>query len=689
MQKILIIIIAIFFIYPAYSQIDRSKPPKAGPAPVIKIADPVIYKLANGLTVLVVENHKLPKVSATYSIDAGPVTEGEKAGVLNLMGEMLNEGTTVQSKADFDEAVDRIGANVNLYASGGSASALTRYFDQAFLLMAEALKQPAFSVASFEKLKTQTLTGMKANEKSVKAISSRVTNALLYGTHHPNGEMQTEQTINNITLDDVKSAYKKYITPSRGYLTFVGDINPQQAKALAEKAFGGWKGSSLQLEKLAVVSNPAVTEIDVVDVPNAVQSEIKVVNLVNLPLSSPDYFAALLANQVLGGGADSRLFMNLREKHGFTYGAYSSIGSGRFQTAFNATASVRNEKTDSAVGQFLYEIHKMRTGKISKDELENAKALYNGNFALGLENPARIATFASNILINNLPKDFYRTYLQKINAVTVDDIQRVAQKYFNYNNTRIVIAGKADEIRKGLEALNHPVKYFDKYAQPVSAVKSEVNTDAKTIINDYLKAIGGIDELKKIKTLYTKMSMSMQGMELNVETKKMTPNKELATVSMQGNIVSKSLFNGSTGYQEQMGNKVEITGDDLNDKKVQTSIFAQVDYLSNAFKIEVKGIEKLNNNDVYKLIVTKPSGKTQTEYYDVNSKLLVKEEETIHTNNMELLKTIELSEYKKAGNILLPYKQSVSVSSAGQEQAFDMNVTDAKINEAVHVEDFE
>lgn len=689
MQKILIIIIAVFFLYPAYSQIDRSKPPKAGPAPVIKIADPVMYKLANGLTVLVVENHKLPKVSATYSIDAGPVTEGEKAGVLNLMGEMLNEGTTVQSKADFDEAVDKIGANVNLYASGGSASALTRYFEQAFLLMAEALKQPAFSAASFEKLKSQTLTGMKANEKSVKAISSRVTNALLYGTHHPNGEMQTEQTINNITLDDVKNAYKKYITPSRGYLTFVGDINPQQAKALAEKAFGGWKGSSLQLEKLAVVSNPNVTEIDVVDVPNAVQSEIKVVNLVNLPLSSPDYFAVLLANQVLGGGADSRLFMNLREKYGFTYGAYSSIGAGRFQTAFNASASVRNEKTDSAVGQFLYEIHKIRTEKISKIELENAKALYNGNFALGLENPARIATFASNILINNLPKDYYRTYLQKINAVTVDDIQRVAQKYFNYNNTRIVITGKADEIRKGLEALNYPVKYFDKYAQPVSAVKTEVNADAKTIVNDYLKAIGGLEELKKIKTLYTKMSMLMQGMELNVETKKMIPNKELAMVSMQGNIVSKSLFNGNEGYHEQMGNKVEITGDDLLDKKAQASIFEQIDYLSAAFKLEVKGIEKLNNNDVYKLVVTKPSGKTQTEYYDVNSKLLVKEEETIHTNNMELLKTIELSDYKKAGNILLPFKQSVSVSSNGQEQAFDMNVTDAKINEAVHAEDFE
>ena len=439
MQKIVLFIAAALFAIPMLhaQDIDRSKPPKPGPAPIIKIADPVIYKLSNGITVLVVENHKVPKVNADYFIDAGPVTEGNKAGVLELMGGMLSEGTTKHSKAAFDEAVDRMGANVSLSSSGGSASALTRYFDSAFMLMTEALQQPRFTQESFDKLKQMKLTDMKAAEKSAKAIAARVTSALLYGTNNPMGEFETEQTVSGLTLADVNGAYQKYITPSRGYLTFVGDIKPEQAKALAEKTFGNWKGNALTLEKTPEAKNPAKTEIDLVDVPNAVQSEIRVTNLVTLPLSSPDYFAALLANEILGGGSTGYLFMNLREKHGFTYGAYSGIGSGRFQSAFTASASVRNAKTDSAIIEFLHEINRIRTESVTNEQLQAVKAVYNGDFARGLEDPERIAGFARNIIINNLPKDFYRTYLQKMNAVTPADVQRAASKYFGYSGARI------------------------------------------------------------------------------------------------------------------------------------------------------------------------------------------------------------------------------------------------------------
>jgi len=470
MKRVFILAFATLFIQSAIAQkLDRSQKPKPGPAPVITFADPVIYKLPNGITVLVVENHKLPKVTATYSVDQGPVTEGAKAGVNGLMGGMLNEGTTTKTKNQFDEAVDALGADVSVYSSGGRTSALTRYFDQAFMLMADALRNPAFPEPSFQKLKSQTLTSLKSSERSAKAISARVVNALSYGLNHPNGEFESEKTINSITLDDVKATYEKYVTPSRGYLTFVGDIKPEAAKALAIKALGDWKGSALSLEKLPKVSNTAKTEIDLIDLPTAVQSEITVTNLVELPLSSPDYHAVLLANQILGGGADAKLFTNLREKHGFTYGAYSSVGSGRFQSKFSATAAVRNEKVDSAVVEFLKEINVMRTAKVSSEDLQNAKNLYNGSFALGLENPERVAGFASSVLLNGLPKDFYRTYLQKINAVTADDILRVSKKYFGYDDVRVIIVGKQEVILPGLKKLPYTVNLYDKYAAPVTA----------------------------------------------------------------------------------------------------------------------------------------------------------------------------------------------------------------------------
>jgi len=691
MKKIFITATALLFVTAtmAQSAIDRSQRPKPGPAPVISIKDPAMYKLPNGITILVVENHKLPKVSATYSIDAGPITEGSKAGTLDLMGQMLGEGTTKMTKAAFDEAVDQMGAEVNLNAGGGSAGALTKYFNKAFTLMTDALKSPALTQESFDKIKSQTLTGLKADEKNAKAISRNVVSALAYGLDHPNGEFTTETSVNTITLDDVKKAYAQFITPSRGYLTFVGDITPAQAKALAEKTLGTWKGTTLTLPQLKPVSNPAKTEVDLVDVPNAVQGEITVTNLVSLPMSSPDYFAVLLANQILGGGGEARLFMNLREKHGFTYGSYSSVNAGRFQTRFSATASVRNDKVDSAVAEILNEVNRIRAEKVSAEELANAKAIYNGSFALGLENPARTASFASNILINNLPKDFYRTYLQKINAVTVDDVQRVAQKYFNRNDTRVVVAGKAEAVKPGLAKLGYDLKLYDKYAKPVEAKASAVvNMSAEQVIDKYIVVSGGAEELKKISSVLMTASMSIQGMQLDATSKKMAPNMEMMELTMGGNVVMKQVFDGNTGYQSQMGNKADMEAEEIVRKKEAKGIFPQLFYKTDGYKLEVAGVEKVGDADAYKVKITSPAGNESTEYYNAATGYLVKEESVVKQSGMEIQQATELSNYKKVGNIMLPFTFNVSTQSPQGSQDFVMEIKEYKLNESVAVEDF-
>ena len=668
--------------------IDRSHKPKPGPAPVITVADPVIYKLANGITVLVVENHKLPKVSASYSIDAGPITEGAKAGVVGLMGSMLNEGTTTKTKAQFDEAVDQLGADVSAGAYGGSASALTRYFPQAFALMAESIRKPAFPAESFEKLKSQAITGLKSSEKSAKAISARVVNALAYGKNHPNGEFETEASLNGITLTDVKTAYKKYITPSRGYLTFVGDIKPEAAKALAEKAFGDWKGTALTLPVLAKVANPTKTEVDIINVSNAVQSEITVVNLIDLPMSSPDYFPVLLANQILGGGSESRLFNNLREKHGFTYGAYSSTGSGRFQSKFSANAAVRNEKVDSAVVEFLREINTIRTTKVSADELQNAKNLFNGSFALGLENPARTAGFASNILINNLPKDFYRTYLQKVNAVTTDDILRVTKKYYNHDNTRIVIVGKSDAFFEGLYKAGFKMQIYDNYANAFKALDVTLAPAPSQVISNYIKAIGGEDAVKKLTSLQQTGEMEMQGQKLAVTIKNMAPNLSSMEISMGGQTAMKQVYNGKTGYSMQMGQKAELTGDDLTEKKEDKGYGTQLYYETDGTKIESAGSVKVGTADAFKLTITSPSGKKKTEYYDTKSGLLLKDESITTKGGVEISQSTEYSNYKKVGDILFPFTLTQSISTPQGAQEFAIAIKEIKVNPPLKAEDF-
>ncbi len=671
--------------------IDRTKQPKAGPAPVLTLKDPVKFLLPNGITVLVVENHSLPKVQATYLIDVGPIKEGSKVGAVSLMGAMLNEGTKTMPKAVFDESVEKLGADVSLSSTGGEASALTRYFKDAFTLMGTALKAPAFTQESFDKLKTQTITGLKSNEKSAKAIAARVDNALTYGKTHPNGEFETEAGVQALTLQDIKNAYRKYITPSRGYLTIVGDIKPADAKALAIKVFGKWKGAVLVLPKLAPVANPIKTEVDLVDVPTAVQSEINVINLVNLKMNNPDYFPAKLANYILGGGAESRLFMNLREKHGFTYGAYASIGSGRWQEKFDASASVRNAKVDSAVSELLNEIKRIRTDNVTPEELSIAKALYDGNFALGLEDPARTATFASNILINNLPPDFYKTYLQRVNAVTADDILRVAKKYFNYGNTRIVIVGAAAQVMDGLKAKGYTVKMYDKFGSPVTqdAHTGVANVSATGIIKSFVDAVGGAEELKKVTSFTVTGDIAVQGMKLNVLQKKMAPNKEMMAITMGTNTVMKQSFDGTTGYEQQGPNKKDMAADEIAQKKVFTSLTQQLDYLTNpAFKLAIKGIQKVNGSDAYQVSVTDPTGKTSTEYYDVKSKLMVKNETTTISGGTTISISSDFGDYRKVGNIMLPFKETITQSAGGQDQTFELTVTDVKLNTGVTAADF-
>ena len=697
MKKLIIVALSVVLIQQAFAQVkvDRSKRPAAGPAPVVTIKDPVIFTLPNGMTVLVVENHKLPKVSATFNIDAGPVLEGKKAGLLEIMGQMLGEGTTNMTKDKFDEAVDIIGANVNLYSAGGSASALTRYFDKAFTLMADGLKNPSFPAASFDKLKSLTITGLKTNEKSAPAVAARVNKALSFGKQTALGEFTTEESVKGLTLNDVKEAYKNYITPSRSYLTFVGDITPEAAKALATKAFGNWTGKKLTLPAIPLVENPGKTEIDFVDIPTAVQGELNIGNLVNNPMNNKDYHALLVANQILGGGAESKLFMNLREKHGFTYGSYSRIGSGRFQSLFNANAAVRTDKVDSAAEEMIHELLNMRDGKITREELDVAKAIYNGSFALGMENPARTATYATNILINNLPKDFYKTYLQKINAVTVADIQRVAKQYLNESNSRIVIVGNAEKILPKIMRLGYPVKKYDRYAEPViekpadkkinETVKTTDNISAAEIVESYLKAIGGKEEIKKISTISAVIGLEMMGRTFEGTEKKMNPNMQAMELKMGAMTVMKSVFDGKSGFQQQGPKKKDLTEKEVKEAMDEKGVIPQLYYITSAdYKTDYLGTGKVGDEDTYRLKVVMPSGRTSIQEYAIKTGLLIKEETTAIQGDTEMPVIIEYSNYKKTGALLLPTE--ITRNAGGQE--IPLKYKEIKLNEGVTAADF-
>ena len=693
MRKIFFLVAGALMMSGSFAQnIDRTQPPKPGPAPVIKLKDPVVYTLKNGIKVLVVEDHTAPRVSASYYIYTGPVKEGDKAGVMGLMGGMLNEGTRHLTKAAFDLAAEQDGSNISLSSSGGSVGTLTRYFDKGLGLLSDGLRSPAMQQSSFDKLKKQTLNSLKIDEKSINTIAGNVTGALAFGKESPLGEFETSASVENITLEDVKSFYNKYITPSNGYLTVIGDIKPEEAHQLAEKYFGDWTGSKITVAKIADVSNPAATEIDLVDVPSAVQSVINVTNVISLPIDQPDYFATLIANQILGGGADAYLFKDIREKHGYTYGAYSSVSGGVHQTTFNANASVRNEVTDSSVMLFMQNIDKIRNQQVDADLLRDTKAAFNGNFALGTENIARIASFARNIMIYHLPKDYYKTYLQKINAVSAADVQNAAKKYFNYANTRIVIAGKADSIKAGLTKLGYPVKLYDKDANPVSAATAAAaNKPAATaneVINHYLQALGGKEAIAKLNSTLATGTMSVQGMEMPITIKTMAPNKELMEMSMNGQVVSKSVFNGTTGYQMQMGQKKDMSEEEKAKYKDAKSLIPQLHYLDGNYKLVPGKVVKIDDKDANQLTVTGPSGKSTVEYYDVASGLLVRSEASSEMQGQSIQVRTDFSDYKKIGDVMFNQRQTMTITAPQGSQQMEIKFTDYKVNEGVTEADF-
>tara|TARA_R110000751_G_scaffold113854_1_gene213014 strand:- start:7813 stop:9885 length:2073 start_codon:yes stop_codon:yes gene_type:complete len=686
--KITALLAVLFISISATAQIDRSKQPEPGPAPTITLEVPGEFELKNGLKVLIVENHKLPRVSYALTIDNQPITEGDKAGVSAMLGAMLGNGTTNIPKDVFNEEIDFLGASLGFSSDGAYASGLSKYSERIMELMADAAMNPLFSQEEFDKEKALILEGLKNNEKSVDAVAGRVGSALSYGSNHPYGEYITEETVNNITIDNVRAFYQKYFNPNNAYLVIIGDVDFKTVEKQVKKYFKKWdKGIDFTTNLVTPNPNLASTQINFVDMPNAVQSNISLTNNVTLEMNDPDYHAVLIANKILGGGFNSYLNMNLREANGWTYGARSSIGASRFGASrFTAGAEVRNTVTDSAVVETLKEIKRIKSEPVTVEALANAKAKYVGDFVLALESPQTIARYALSIKLNKLPSDFYKTYLSKINAVTIEDVQRVANKYFKPENARIIIVGKGSDVIPGLEKTGVPIKYFDKFANPVE--KPEFSkpipdgVTAKTVLDNYITAIGGTNNINMVNSVKMDGDFVIQGAPpLTVEIKKTKDNKESMEVAMQGMAVMTSKWNGSTGYQIRQGQKIPLTETEVSDKKAETGMFPETKY--DMANLTLVSIVDIDGADSYKVKVTKGDDASY-RYYDVTSKLLVQEESTTKAQGQEVTTTIKYGNYSEVNGVKFPYAQTIIAGP----QTMSMNIKNVKVNEGVTDADF-
>ena len=689
-RRIILLITALIISINVNAQLDRSIQPKGGPTPKIKLEKPQEFKLKNGVKVLVVENHKLPRVAYSLSIDNRPIIEGDKAGVTSLLGSILGNGTTTISKDEFNEEIDFLGASLNIGFSGGFASTLTRNNERVIELMADAVINPLLSEEEFNKEKDKLIEALKADKKSLDAIASRVGSALSYGKNHAYGEFITEKTLNNITFEDVLEYHEKYFKPNNSYLVVIGDVNYKEIKSLISEKFGAWKKGKSHTDPLPeLTANVNLTEINFIDLPTATQSSISVTNNVDLKMNDEDYHAALITNNILGGGGEGYLFKNLREDKGYTYGAYSSLGSSRYGVSrFTAGAKVRNVVTDSAVVEIIKEINRIKTENVDAELLKNAKAKYVGNFIRRIENPQVGAKYAVDIKLNDLPKDFYETYLEKINAVSAEDVKRVANKYFNYpNGTRIIVVGKGSDVADNLsENVGWPVTYFDHYAnsiaKPVFNKAIPEGLTASQVMNNYIDAVGGRDLLESVNTLVFKAEVTIPGAPFRPQMtiKQMAPNKSSTKmeVNMNGQKMTlmKSSFDGETGYIEQQGQRKAMDEKEIDKAKAVKGIFEELYYSED--EIELMSINSIDFKDAYKVKITEGE-KVSYRYYGVDSGLLLSVEEQDDNNNIV---STNYGDYRDIDGIKFPFNTEIP------SQKLELNVTEILINEELKDSDF-
>lgn len=675
MKKAFIILSSLFLTLTMQAQ-DRPMP-KPGPAPKINVGKPQTFELPNGLKVLVVENHKLPRVSYNLTIDNAPYAEGNKKGVSDMVGSLMGNGTKTISKEDFNEEVDFLGASINFSSNGAYASGLSKYSKRILELMADGALNPLFTQEEFDKEKDRFLEGLKSQEKSVSSIARRVENALTYGKSHPMGEYVSEETINNITLADIIQNYTTYFVPHNAYMVIVGDVKFEQVKKDVEDLFGLWKKATAPQESYSDPKDVQYTQINFVDMPNAVQSEIAIVNITKLKMTDKDYFAALLANQILGGDFNSYLNMNLREAHGWTYGARSILRGNKYVNNFAATTQVRNTVTDSAVTEMLKEIKRIRTEKVTADVLKNVKAGYVGNFVMQIEKPATVARYALQTRTQSLPADFYENYIKNINAVTADDILRVAKKYFLAENLRILVVGKGSDVLPGLESLNIPIKYFDKFGNPTEKPEAKtVSADVtpKSIIEKYINAVGGKTAVESVKSISSKGTTNIPGAPAPLTyTSKVAQGKMLVELSMGGMSVMKQVINGNTGYIMQQGQKMDLQGEMLEDMKSSAHPFSELMLLTKE-GLTVKGIESIDGSDAYAVV-----NGDSTIYFDVKSGLKVSEVTATPQGNQ----SVSYKDYREVRGVKVPFNTIMSVGFD-----LDIKMDEVKINEGVSDADF-
>jgi zinc protease len=454
--------------------IDRNKVPALGPPPKVSLPPIVTRQLANGLKLMIVEQHELPLADFILVVGrGGTVDPASKEGVANLTASMLTEGTTNRTSLQIADQIAflgiGLGSNSSWDASTVSLHTPTAQLDSSLALFSDVVLRPAFPDQDFQRVKKTRLTNLIQLKDRPTAIADQAYASILYGSNHPYGHslIGTEASITGMSTADLRSFYNSNFVPNNSTLIIVGDVTPAQIEKKIDALFSGWKQATVAPYSFGDAPKAGATTVYLIDKPGAAQSSFRI-GSVGVPRSTKDYFALNVLNTILGGSFTSRLNQNLREKHGYTYGARSRFDMRQSAGPFTASAEIVAAKTDSGLVEFMNELNAIRD-TVPLVELRKAKRYLQLGMPSDFETTQQIAQQLVPVALYGLPLNYYNNYVTNIEGVTQADVQRVARQYINPSNLAIVIVGDRKSIEAGLKAVNAgPISIRDFFGQPIS-----------------------------------------------------------------------------------------------------------------------------------------------------------------------------------------------------------------------------
>ncbi len=528
------------------------------------VPKPFKTTLANGLKIVIVEDKRHPLINFRLAFPTGDIFDPENGvGVTSAMAAMLNEGSEKHTSKEVAQEIERLGASLSVSAGFDNAivkaNTLALYRSEILKLIAELVLTPTFPENELELYKQNAIEGLKYQRSQPDFLADEQVSKIIYGSHPYGINSPSEEDFKKLTREQLVEQHKKLFIPNNAIFIIVGDVEGEGLVKEIEDNFGDWNGGEIENRGFPGFPERGQRTLTIVDRPGSTQSNIVLANLA-IKRNHPDYFPVLVMNQILGAGASSRLFMNLREEKGYTYGAYSKIYAKRFGGAFEATSEVRTAVTGDSLKEFFYELNRIRDEKASEDELTDAENYLTGVFPIRAETQSGLTNLIVSQYLYDLPEDYLETYRENISAVTLEDVERVANEYISPEKLAMIIVGDAEEILPQAKTYTDEVEIFDTHGKPKDLAGFSVDKNAETadvagIWNLSVEAMG--------QSLDIKLNLEQDGENLSGTLESMLGAGEISDGKVAGNKVSAVLKTEFNGQGLELGLKGNVEGDTM------------------------------------------------------------------------------------------------------------------------------